>query len=225
MSKGDILIVEDEAFAANDLQSILESNGYRVVDICSRGKEAIKSAIYHKPDLIFMDIMLKDGLSGSEAALEISNRIDTKIIFLTSYYNDEMAEYAIESNAASYIMKPFNEPLILANLKLALKESMFKKPKHLIELKDGFIFDLEKNILIKNEKEIVLKQKAKDILKILVENIDTPVTYKEILDFVYGDESNKSTLRAYISRLNRSLNYTLIENISGIGYKISSKID
>ena len=225
VSKGDILIVEDEAFAANDLQTILETNGYTVVDICSRGKDAIKSAIHYKPDLIFMDIMLKDGLSGSEAALEITNMINTKIIFLTSYYNDEMAEYAIESNAASYIIKPFSEPQILANLKIALKDSIFKKPKHLIELKDGFIYDTQKDILIKGEQTIELKEKGKDIFKILIDNLDTPVTYKEIIDYVYGGDGNKSALRAYISRLNRNFKYTLIENLSGIGYKISSKID
>jgi len=223
MAKGKILIVEDEAIAANTLKDILEMNGYTVVDICSKGADAIKLAISHKPDLIFMDIMLKDGISGSEAALEIATLIKTKIVFLTSHYDEEMAEYAIESNAVSYILKPYSINQILATTKLALKESMFKDSKDLIKLNDNFSYDLSKSILYHNDIEIALKTKEKNLISELIKHIDRAVTYKQLIRAVYGKDAKQTALRTYISRFNNKIGVTLIENVSGIGYKISSK--
>lgn len=223
MSKGKILIVEDEALAANTLKEILEMNGYDVVDICSKGAEAIKSAIHYKPDLIFMDIMLKDGISGSEAALEISTLIDTKIIFLTAYYDDEMAEYAVASKAASYITKPYNTNQILANIKIALKESMFKEPKNLIKLNYNFSYNIQEQKLYQNDVEVEIKTKTQKLLSELVKHIDNAVTYKQLIRAVYGNDAKQTALRTFISRFNKKIGVTLIENVSGIGYKISSK--
>ncbi|HGZ70078.1 MAG TPA: response regulator, partial [Nitratifractor sp.] len=83
MDRKKILIVEDEVLTAQHLEMLIEDAGYSVVGICDRGERAIKEALRLKPDWIFMDVMLKDSISGSEAALKITTLIDTKIIFLT----------------------------------------------------------------------------------------------------------------------------------------------
>ena len=223
MSKFKILIVEDEILSAYELQTLLERNGYSVVDICSRGQEAIKSAIHHKPDLIFMDIMLKDNISGSEAALKISTLLQTKIIFLTSHCNDEMLEYAVDANATSYLLKPFNTQQILAAVKLALKESMFTEEKSTIELKYNFIFDTKESKLFRYGSEIFLQNKTQTLFEELIKNIDRAVTYKQLIRAIYKKDANTTALRTLISRFNNKINAPLIENISGIGYKISSK--
>nr|MCH9741561.1 response regulator [Campylobacterota bacterium] len=62
----NILIVEDERIPAEFLKSFLEYQGYKVIGICDRGEDAIQMAQQFKPDVIFMDIMLKDKTSGSE---------------------------------------------------------------------------------------------------------------------------------------------------------------
>ena len=68
-----ILVVEDEAITALDIQGLLESMGFEVASIASHGAEAIQKAKDLKPDLILMDIMIKGEMDGIEAAGEIKN--------------------------------------------------------------------------------------------------------------------------------------------------------
>ncbi len=223
MSKKNILIVEDERISAEYLKEIVQEAGYNVVDICDKGADAIKSALHNKPDLIFMDIMLKDNISGSEAALKISSMIDTKIIFLTAYSDEEMLEYAIDSKAVNYLIKPYREEQILVALKVALGESNFGKEKNKIELENNFLCDINSGKLYHFSSEVPLKEKKLKVVTLLCKNIDQTVPYKQIIDTVYEKDAKVSALRTLISRLNKKLNYNLIENVSGVGYKINSK--
>jgi CheY-like chemotaxis protein len=54
-----ILLVEDDAIEALDIKKTLESFGYSVPYVASRGEEAVTKALELMPDLILMDIVLK----------------------------------------------------------------------------------------------------------------------------------------------------------------------
>jgi len=222
MSNATVLIVEDERITAEYLRDILENANYTVLDICDKGADAIKKAIHLKPDIIFMDIMLKDNISGSEAALKISSMIDTKIIFLTAYSDNEMIEYAIDSGAVNYLIKPFREQQILTALKLALNKSLYSDDT-VVELKGGFKCDLSESKLYRYSNQIPLKANKQKMINCLCKNIDSAVPYKQLMTSIYGKEVKTSALRTLVSRINKEVNYNLIENISGVGYKISSK--
>jgi len=222
-SKGSVLIVEDERLTAEYLKIIVENAGYSVVHICSRGSEAIKSALKYKPDLIFMDIMLKDNISGSEAALKITNMIDTKIIFTTAYNDDEMVEYAIDSNASSYILKPYSEEQIITSLKLALGKSLLiHKRKIILEL--NYWYDLENKILYRNDIEIALKEQYLQVIDLLCRNLNKALSYEYIINNIYKKQTKAATLRTLISRINKDIGYNIIQNVSGVGYKITGII-
>ena len=59
-----LLVVEDEAIVAADLEDRLNRMGYVVVGTAESGEEAIQMARELKPDLVFMDIMLKGEMDG-----------------------------------------------------------------------------------------------------------------------------------------------------------------
>ncbi len=84
-----ILVVEDEALTALELQKKLVSWGYDVIDIVSSGEKALEKALALKPDLILMDILLKGNMTGIDAAREIKNKMEIPIIYLTAYCSDE----------------------------------------------------------------------------------------------------------------------------------------
>ncbi len=81
--KCTVFIVEDEPIVVECLERLLEYHGFTVVGSCDKGSEAVSKAKELQPQIILMDIMLKDNISGCDAALEIRQHIDTKIIFLT----------------------------------------------------------------------------------------------------------------------------------------------
>jgi len=221
-SHARILIVEDERIPAVFLQEILESKGFTVIGICDKGADAITTALALKPDIIFMDIMLKDGISGAEAALKISTEIETKIIFLTAHSDEEMIEYALECGAINYLIKPYREKQILTALQLALNQTKIQKKEQqqYIYLSCEYLFSTYKSQLLKNGKEVALGSKSLRLIRYLCNHIDSTIESEMLSYYVYGEEKHTGALRTLISRLNKLLECELIQNSSRIGYKI-----
>lgn len=222
-SSGTILIVEDEKISAEYLKEILEINGFDVVGICDTGAEAIRTALSLKPDAIFMDIMLKDNISGSEAAVQISAKIETKIIFLSSYSNEEMIEYALEAGAFNYLIKPFEEKQILVTLQMALNQQnkVAKEiQKTCVYLKENYCYNYKTKKLYHKKNEVNVGPKSLMLIQHLCTHINTTISSDVLASYIYGEHKKTSALRTLISRLNKTLDYDLICNCSGTGYKI-----
>ena len=101
-----ILLVEDEVITASALKLGLESAGYAVCPLATRGGKAIKIAAEEKPDIILMDVNLPGSLNGIETARAILKTFDTKIIFLTGYHDDEIIAQINTLKPLGYIIKP-----------------------------------------------------------------------------------------------------------------------
>lgn len=123
MTKASILIVEDEPIVAMDLFKTLESFGYRSCGIASTGREAIDMADELRPDLILMDIRLRDQMDGVQAAQEIQKRFLVPILFLTAHSDDSTLEKAKAIGPFGYVLKPFNE----FELRSAIQAALAKK--------------------------------------------------------------------------------------------------
>jgi CheY-like chemotaxis protein len=120
MAKTRILVAEDEAIVAKDIQQSLESLGYSVPALTTTGEETIQKAQEIKPDLIMMDILLKGHLNGIEAAEKIKNLSNTPIIFLTAYADDKTIHQAKLTKPSAYLVKPFEEKDLKASIETAL---------------------------------------------------------------------------------------------------------
>ncbi len=80
-----ILIIEDEAIIALDLESIVTGLGHEVAGIATSKAEAVSLADKERPDLILADINLGAGGSGLEAVIEILGSFSVPVIFVTAY--------------------------------------------------------------------------------------------------------------------------------------------
>ena len=235
MQRLKIVIVEDELIAAEFLKDILEREGAKVVDIVDTGKDAISVCIKEKPDIVFMDIMLKDNMSGSEAAVEISRRTETQIIFLTAYSDPEMIDYAVESKAAGYLSKPYNKTEIIATMRLALAREQktqlqeqistdtnsVKKVED-VELVDGYIYSGKYHRLIREGQEVEVGPKALKLIELLSHQPNVSVSNEQIMLHIWGGIKNDKTLRSLVFRIRSTISENLIKNVSGIGYMIQS---
>lgn len=120
MSETDILIVEDKAITAMEIQQKLENLDYGIAGRVDNGAEAIEVALEEDPDLILMDIRLKGDMDGIEAAREINEHLDVPVVFMTAYTEVETTDLAKETGPAGYIAKPINEEELYAVLEIAL---------------------------------------------------------------------------------------------------------
>lgn len=141
MKKIKILIVEDEAIIAKNVESKLVKAGYEVVDTVYTANDAINSAIEKNPDIILLDIKLKGKIGGIEAAEIIRRQKDIPIIYLTSYTDEDTFEKAKLTEPAAYLSKPFNIEELDRTIQLTLFNHKIKK--ELVETKQRYELAVE----------------------------------------------------------------------------------
>jgi len=130
MTKTRLMVVEDEVLVAKDISSRLKQMGYEVIGTAGRGAEAIEMALELTPDLILMDIHLRDHIDGIEAAETIHKDLDVPIIFCTAYSNEETLERAKITAPYGYILKPFDNRELEINIEIALYKHQTERTLH-----------------------------------------------------------------------------------------------
>ena len=101
----NIIIVDDDYLVVNSLKTIVESSGIKVIGIGYSGSDAIELFSNHKPDVVLMDIRMKD-MTGIEATRQIL-KLDpeAKILLITTFQDDEYIREALSLGCKGYILK------------------------------------------------------------------------------------------------------------------------
>jgi len=117
---GRILIVDDTMFMRTLLKNILFSGGHEIVGEAADGTEAVAKYQDLKPDLVTMDVVMPK-MNGIEALKEIK-KIDpnAKVVMCTAVGQEQMVKLAIKSGARGYVVKPFQAPKVLDEVKNVL---------------------------------------------------------------------------------------------------------
>lgn len=119
MKKLNILIVEDEALIAKDIEISLSQLGYGIAGIAYDAVEALDLIRSKKPDLVLLDIELKDGLSGIEIARILNEKYKIPFIYLTSYSDPETIGAVKKTLPFGYVLKPFSKRELFSAIELA----------------------------------------------------------------------------------------------------------
>ena len=114
-----ILVVEDEAVTAMDMQRRLKHLGYNVPVVVSSGEEAIKNIKENHPDLVLMDINLNNEMDGIDAASKIHSFSDIPVIYMTAYSDDKTLERAKITEPFGYLIKPFKDREVNITIELS----------------------------------------------------------------------------------------------------------
>jgi CheY-like chemotaxis protein len=115
-----VLVVEDEAIIAWQLEIMLEDLGYAVAGIASDAPDAVRLALETRPDAILMDVRLGPGQDGVAAAREILARQAVPIVFCTAFADDAGTAARIRALGGSIIAKPVDAAVLQAALGRAL---------------------------------------------------------------------------------------------------------
>lgn len=117
-----ILIVEDSKLNAQITADILTRHGYKT-EIVTSGREAIEKVLNNieSPDLILMDIELKEAIDGIDTARIIQQHKDIPILFLTANANEEIMKKIKSVSAYGYVPKGVSEYILISQVEMALK--------------------------------------------------------------------------------------------------------
>jgi CheY-like chemotaxis protein len=120
MEKINILVVEDENILALGLKKKLENLGYAVTGMADSGDETFRQIEANLPDLILMDIVIKGEMDGIETAAKLKKSYSIPVIYLTAYADDEILKRAARTEPYGYILKPYKEKELKANIEMAI---------------------------------------------------------------------------------------------------------
>ena len=169
------VIVDDDNLVAISLKTILEADkDIEVVATGNDGKEAVELYSRYQPEVLLMDIQMKE-MSGLEAAEQIlQNHPQAKILFLTTFSDNEYIVKALNIGAKGYILKQEFEGIVPALRAVEKGQSVFggeivNKIPVLMQSKESF--DYAKYEISEKEQEIIeqvaLGKSNKEIAKTL----------------------------------------------------------
>lgn len=181
-----VLVVDDDKLVAISLKTILEADNIQVIDIGNNGRQAIELYKRHIPDILLMDIRM-DTMSGLEAAeCIIGEYPQAKILFLTTFSDDEYIIKALNIGAKGYILKQDFEGIVPALKAVEGGQNVFGseivgKLPQLMQSKEEFNYD-----------DYDINDREQEIIKLVAKGLSN----KEIAKEMYLSEG---TVRNYIS--------------------------
>lgn len=189
-----IIIVDDDSLVALSLKTILESSEeIKVVATGNDGTEAIELYKKYLPDILLMDIQMKQ-MSGIESGkIILSEFPNARILYLTTFSDNEYIMEALQIGAKGYILKQDFESILPALSAVMSGQSVFggeivSKLPTLLNQKNSFSYE-EHGI---TEKEFQI-----------IEQIALGKSNKEIADILFLGEG---TVRNYLSSILTKLN-------------------
>ncbi len=117
---GSVMIIEDEAIIAMDLENIISDMGHRVTGVARTHSEAVELGKSDPPDLILADIQLADNSSGIDAVNDLMKELGERpVIFITAF--PERLLTGEKHEPAFLISKPYAEDQVMS----AVSQAMF----------------------------------------------------------------------------------------------------
>jgi len=179
MSKGRILVVEDDPDLANMLYIYFDSQGYEVTT-AARGGEALELCRTKQPNLVILDIMLPD-IDGYEVCKQLRQNLRTShipILFLTQ--KDERSDKiaGLKLGADDYITKPFDIEELRLRVQNALRRASY-------ENLTSPVTGLPSGRLIEEQLKLLLQRSDWALLYIGIQHREP---FCEVYGFVAGDD-------------------------------------
>lgn len=189
-----VAIVDDDSLVLGALKTIIEAGGdTQVVGTAASGEEAVPMYIEKKPDIILLDIRM-NGMTGLEAGKKIlETDKQAKILFLTTFSDDEYIFTALKIGAKGYILKQHYDSILPSLKAVMMGQSVFGE--EIISKLPALLMNSNKV----DNSQFGLIEKEIEIITLIAKGKNN----KEIAAELYLGEG---TLRNYISVILEKLN-------------------
>jgi len=249
MQNGTIIIVEDDEITALNLKMSLQKQGYKILAICEDVTQARVKVATYEPDIILIDISLKESNDGIELARTLKRKHNIPFIYLTSHTDDNIISQAKETEPYGYIVKPFDPASLHATIQMAIfkfqahkseneeqhskqlqRENLEKllhdkrtTDKPIVEFGDGYHIDINMSETFYHGEKIKLTKKENAFLRLLVAQLGHVVSFEQAMNYVWDQYgATENSVRTLVWRLRNKLETDIIKNASGIGYYIEA---
>jgi DNA-binding response OmpR family regulator len=227
VSKGAVLVVEDEPTIADVVARYLQRAGYET-EVVGDGNAALAAVGSRRPDLVILDVMLP-GINGLEVMRRLredsgSSRI--AILLLTARGEESDRVAGLQLGADDYVVKPFSPAELIARVDAVLRRTTTSGgTEHALSFENLHI-DVTGHRVTRDGEEISLTQREFDLLLFLARHPGQVFSRDQLMEAVwhYSFYTDTATVTVHVRRLRAKLEREpsmprWLETVWGIGYR------
>ncbi|BAV04645.1 two component transcriptional regulator, LuxR family [Filimonas lacunae] len=187
MNNFSIIIVDDHQLFIEGLTALLRANDYNVMGFANSGKALLEQLETQHPDLLLMDIGMKE-MDGVELSAEVKKRYpEIKILIISMHAKRVYLEKLIEAGVEGYILKSASDE----ELKTAIYSIVNGGTYFSSQVSDSIL----QNMLGRNHQpDVILTPREKDVLKLIAEGMNTKEIAASLFISVNTVESHRKNV-------------------------------
>ncbi|QGU86721.1 response regulator [Erwinia sorbitola] len=222
-----ILIIEDDADAANVLEAYLRRENYNVA-IAGDGITGLEMSQSWKPDLILLDIMLP-GMNGSDVLAAVRRKGDIPVIMVSAMGETPDKIGALRYGADDYVVKPYNPAEVVARVHAVLRRTSGRTDQKTILSWQGLEVDMESlTAVVRNDGEnpvlLELTPTEFSLLTTLMHSQNYPFSRQQLLERCLPEsEALERVVDTHVYNLRKKLENAgivdVLHNVRGVGYR------
>lgn len=225
MTKGKVLVIDDETSIRRFLRLSLETDQFDVVEAAS-GKEGLSMAATHVPQVVILDLSLPD-IDGAEVLSQLRSWSNVPVIILTVRDSEKEKVRLLDAGANDYLTKPFSVPELLARVRVAMRH--FQPEDNAPLFHNGFLtIDFVDRVVSCDGHAIKLTVTEFNLLALMARHVGKLVTQRQLLKEIWGPGAVEHShyLRVYVGQLRKKLEPDpsrpmLLLTEPGIGYRMA----
>ena len=221
-----ILVVDDDLQALRFIRSTLARAGY--TPVATSDPDEVESLLEAEtPHLVLLDVVLPR-VDGFELVRRHPKILEVPLIFVSGRGDDQFVARAFEMGAADYLVKPFSPTELLARIGAALRRQAQSQHVETYRMADLTLDFLTRTVTVAG-RALNLTPTEYKLLSELCINAGRALSYEQLLDLVWGDDSNGDAqrVRTFVKDLRSKLgddarNPTYILTVPGVGYRAAA---
>jgi DNA-binding response OmpR family regulator len=224
MSRGHVLVVDDDADIRGLLRELLERQGYQVTE-AANGREGLRALYASPPDVVLLDVSMPE-LDGWETLERIRDVSEVPVAMLTARAAELEKVRGLKAGADDYITKPFGRQEVLARIEAMLRRGGDRGPSQDTYADELLTVDFAQRRVEVRGSDVQLTPLEFRLLAAFVRHPGQLLSHDQLLDLVWGDSfaSSRDQVKLYVGYLRRKLkdadeSAEPIETVRGFGYR------
>ncbi len=227
VSRGSVLVVEDEPTIADVVARYLRRAGYET-QVVGDGAAALAAVGARRPDLIILDVMLPgvDGLEVMRRLREDAGTHQVAILLLTARGDEVDRVAGLRLGADDYVVKPFSPAELIARVDAVLRRTGDGTGAETELSFEGLRIDVAGHRVTRDGEEVVLTQREFELLLFLARHPGQVFSRDQLMESVwrYSFYTDTATVTVHVRRLRAKLEREpsaprWLETVWGIGYR------
>jgi DNA-binding NarL/FixJ family response regulator len=214
MAKIRVLLTDDHTLFRQGIRTLLSAEpDLEVVGEAANAFESVTAARQLRPDVVLMDIGM-NGMSSFEATRQIrKERLETKVVFLSMYDDEDYLAECVEIGASGYVLKDSPADQLVTAIREVNRGGSYLSPRLLTRLVDGF--RVQGHNAVRQPRFGTLTKREREILKMLAEG-------RSVKEIATGFDLSVKTVEAHKFNLMRKLD--IHNKAQLVQYAIQKKI-